>query len=170
MKKDLFCTYCGGVLSRRFIYGQNRLVCCQCSEVAWENPVPASACIVFDNNKILLVKRSVEPQFGKWCLPGGFHEVDETIRESALRELREETGLEGTIEGIVDVYNQLDATYPNVLLVAFYVSVPKPIGIITVNDDADDYVFYKEDELPEIAFDSHRHFIDLAFRRLKNRE
>jgi ADP-ribose pyrophosphatase YjhB (NUDIX family) len=58
--------------------------------------------VVFKDNKVLLVKRERDPFAGIWSLPGGKTENDESPREAARRELREETGIEADIEGVVD--------------------------------------------------------------------
>ncbi len=57
---------------------------------------------VFEDRRVLLVKRGRAPFAGLWSLPGGKSEGDETPRETACRELKEETGIEAEIEGIVD--------------------------------------------------------------------
>jgi len=58
---------------------------------------------VFKDRKVLLVKRGRAPFAGLWSLPGGKTESGETPREAACRELKEETGLEADIEGVVDI-------------------------------------------------------------------
>jgi ADP-ribose pyrophosphatase YjhB (NUDIX family) len=58
--------------------------------------------VVFKDNQVLLVKREHDPFAGMWSLPGGKTEGDESPREAARRELREETGIEAEIEGVVD--------------------------------------------------------------------
>ncbi|PKN19995.1 MAG: NUDIX hydrolase [Deltaproteobacteria bacterium HGW-Deltaproteobacteria-6] len=49
--------------------------------------------MVFKDNKILLVKRGVEPNRGRWAIPGGMLKLGETMRECAAREILEETGV-----------------------------------------------------------------------------
>ncbi len=57
---------------------------------------------VFKNRRVLLVKRGRAPFAGLWSLPGGKLEGDETPREAARRELKEETGIEAEVDGVVD--------------------------------------------------------------------
>ncbi|MGB9561477.1 MAG: NUDIX domain-containing protein, partial [bacterium] len=88
------CPYCGGALGVKNLDDRERKVCLICGRLIYENPVPAVAVVVFDDCKrVLLVRRGVEPGKGKWSLPGGFIELDETPYETARRELFEETML-----------------------------------------------------------------------------
>jgi ADP-ribose pyrophosphatase YjhB (NUDIX family) len=59
--------------------------------------------VIFHDNKVLLVKRGKEPGYGKWSIPRGAIELGETLKEGVLREVKEETGLELEIGGIVEV-------------------------------------------------------------------
>ena len=59
--------------------------------------------VVFRREEVLLVRRAKPPVSGRWSIPGGAQEIGETVREAALRELREETGLEARIAGLIDV-------------------------------------------------------------------
>ena len=63
----------------------------------YARPAVTVDCVVFglddQDLKVLLIQRDNEPFAGRWALPGGFVKMDETLEESALRELREETGL-----------------------------------------------------------------------------
>ena len=58
---------------------------------------------VFKDRKVLLVKRARPPFAGLWSLPGGKREGQEAPREAARRELKEETGIEADVEGVVDM-------------------------------------------------------------------
>jgi 8-oxo-dGTP diphosphatase len=155
-----YCHFCGNILEVRFTEGRNRKYCVRCAGPIYENPVPATCTIVADENKnILLVKRSVEPKIGFWCLPGGFMELDETPEQSALRELKEETGLSGTIKLLLGVRSNPSPMYQTVHMTGYlvYDFTGNPVA----GDDASEVKWFSVDNLPEIAFDSHRHFIDI---------
>jgi 8-oxo-dGTP diphosphatase len=69
-------------------------------------PLLAADCVVFDaSGRLLLIQRGHEPFKGQYALPGGFVEVGETVEAAALRELKEETGVEGRILKLVGVYS-----------------------------------------------------------------
>jgi ADP-ribose pyrophosphatase YjhB (NUDIX family) len=65
-------------------------------------PCDGASIAVFKDRKVLLVKRGHAPFAGLWSLPGGKVEGDETPRQAACRELKEETGIEAEVEGIID--------------------------------------------------------------------
>ena len=139
-----------------------RLFCEQCNEPLYENPIPATCLVVVDNrNRVLLVKRSVEPKKGFWCLPGGFMELGETPEKSALRELKEETGLSGQINMLLGVSSNPSAQYHSVLMIGFLVK--SYTGNLVAGDDADDVASFYYDKLPEIAFESHAKFIKIYY-------
>jgi mutator protein MutT len=68
-----------------------------------DNPVLGVGAVIFNNEKVLLVKRGKEPGYGKWSIPGGAVELGETLKEGLLREIMEETGLQVEIGGMVEV-------------------------------------------------------------------
>jgi len=68
-----------------------------------DSPVLGVGAVIFNNEKVLLVKRGKEPGYGKWSIPGGAVELGKTLKESLLKEVREETGLEVEIGGMVEV-------------------------------------------------------------------
>ena len=70
-----------------------------------QTPILASSAIVERNGKILLIKRKYEPGIGKWALPGGIVEYGETVEETAVREVKEETGVDIKLERLLGVYN-----------------------------------------------------------------
>ena len=160
IKQKQYCHFCGTPLEDRFTEGRLRKYCDSCEEPIYENPIPATCTIVEDKNgKILLVKRSVEPKKGFWCLPGGFMELDETPEKSALRELREETGISGKIHLLLGVRANPSPMYGTVFMTGFLVRdySGKPVA----GDDASDVRWFDIANLPEIAFESHKHFIKM---------
>jgi len=158
MKQKTFCPYCGSHLADKFCEGRTRRYCDTCREPVYENPVPASCVIVPDKpDRILLVKRNIEPKFGEWCLPGGFMELDETPERCALRELKEETGLSGQINILLGVTANPNRQYSTVLMLGYLVTPCS--GMLIPGDDVSEAVYFRQDSLPEIAFESHRRFI-----------
>jgi len=152
-----YCPLCGSVLSSREEEGRERLFCPACQWTHYENPLPSAAALVCNNTgEILLVKRGVEPGLGKWALPSGFIEIEETPEEACLRELKEETGLEGKILRLVGVYSQKSQVYKKVLIIGYEVSAR---GHLSPGSDSLKAEFFPLDEIPEIAFSSHREII-----------
>ena len=158
MQKKLFCPYCGLRLTEKFYENRKRLFCSHCNDPIYENPVPATCLVVTDGKgRVLLVQRSVDPQKGLWCLPGGFIELGESPESAALRELYEETGLTGQIHKLLGVMTNPSQLYDSVLLVGYWIKVYS--GNLIAGDDACDAAYFPPDSLPEIAFESHLKFI-----------
>ncbi len=159
MREKRYCPYCGNNLDAIFVEGRNRLICKNCNKIIYENPIPATACVVLNEKKqILLVKRGVEPEKGKWCLPGGFTELGESLQECCLRELFEETNIKGSIDRIVDSYLSSSSEYDSVIVTGFLIkdikNTPRP------GDDAEELGFFDLNNLPEIAFTAHENIIN----------
>jgi len=162
MREKKYCPYCKTGLVEKFCEGALRRYCNDCNEPIYENPIPATCMVVVDNkDRVLLVKRSVAPKKGFWCLPGGFMELGETPEKAALRELKEETGLAGRIDMLLGVSSNPSAQYHTVLMVGFLVKSYS--GSLIAGDDAIDTAYFHYNELPEIAFESHASFIRMYY-------
>jgi len=89
------CRNCGTTVVRRVPDdGDTRVrgVCPDCQTVHYDNPLNVVGTIPYLGERVLLCKRNIEPRFGKWTLPAGFMELDETVAEGAARETVEEAG------------------------------------------------------------------------------
>lgn len=148
----LHCSACGKPTQERFLEGRNRLVCDICGMIAYQNPNPASAVLLIEENRVLLVKRAMEPQKGTWALPAGFQEMDETPEQAARRELHEETGL------IVGKLSLFDLVYHDSLThkpvnVAIYLAHEYQ-GKLVAGDDVCEALFFPLGQLPQnLGFD-----------------
>ena len=127
--------------------------------------------IVVKDNKILLEKRAdnkaLEP--GKWALPGGFIDRDETAEEAALRELLEETGWTGKIISLLRINTQPNRPHEDHQNIALDFIV-EPIEQIGVGDkEVSDLQWFSFDELPpNLAFD-HQESIELYLSYIKEK-
>ena len=81
-----------------------RNICDTCGFVAYENPKIVVGSVVRHEGRILLCRRAIEPRSGYWTIPAGFLEIGETTQAGALRESREEAGVEPVIERLLAVY------------------------------------------------------------------
>ena len=159
-----FCPLCGGQLEKISHDGRMRLYCRTCDTIIYENPLPATAAVVIDRNEhLLLVKRGMEPGKGKWCLPGGFVELDESPSEGVLRELHEETGLRGKVDQLIEAVYE-DSPFYGPLIIIGYGVTPQG-GRLQAGDDAAEVKYFPLTDLPRVAFDSHQAIINKIARK-----
>jgi len=157
MKSNLtiiYCPYCGHKLIRKHLEGRKRLFCPNCEKIYYENPTPVVAIVVKDDKgRILLIKRKIDPCKGKWALPSGFMEIEETPAQGALRELREETGIIGEVKRLIGVYSNNSKLHGYLVTIVYEVKMSG--GILCAGDDAEEAAFYEIEKMPDIVFDSH---------------
>ncbi|NQV14327.1 NUDIX hydrolase [bacterium] len=152
------CGNCGSRLECRKIEDRVRDFCPSCELVHYDNPLPvASAIVVNQQREILLVLRDREPQAGKWGLPSGFAELNETIEEAALRELEEETGIQGKTLRLLDTRSLVDEFYGDLIWVTYEVNLIG--GELQAGDDAREAAFFSFKKLPPLAFPTNEHAI-----------
>ena len=82
-----------------------RPVCTRCGFIHYIDPKIAVGTIVTTANGLVLVRRAIEPGYGKWVFPGGYVDRGERLTTAAVREAREECGLDVRIDGLVNVYS-----------------------------------------------------------------
>lgn len=156
--KIRYCPVCRTSLKRSTSEGRSRLLCPECGWTQHKNPLPSVVALVRNReDEILLVKRGVEPHKGRWALPSGFIEVEESPEEACLRELREETNLEGRVARLIGVYSELTELYGRVLLIAYEVDSIK--GRVLSGSDTRAVKFFPSGKLPAIPLSSHRRAI-----------
>ena len=120
------------------------------------HPAVATDCVIFGfdgtNLKILLIQRGVDPYKGKWALPGGFLKPEEAAEEGALRELKEETGLEPAYIEQFHTYSAPDRDpRERVISIAFLALVK--LQNVQGGDDAAEARWFSVNEIPQLAFD-----------------
>ena len=103
-----FCPLCSGALERRLVKASEpeRLVCARCGFVFYLDPKVAVGTIIrTEGERLVLVRRAIEPGYGKWVFPGGYVDRGEPLTTAAVREAREECGLDVRLDGLVNIYS-----------------------------------------------------------------
>lgn len=162
--RPTFCPECGERLVRGTVGGRERLICPSCGYVHYQNPVPGVGVVIEMEGGVVLVRRGGQVKTGRWALPAGYIEADESVEEAAVRECREETGLEVTLIDLLGIYSFPEGP-PSSGIIVFYRARPTG-GTLRAGDDALDVRVFKPDELPELPFRTHRQAIQrwLAMR------
>src|SRR5579862_1715698 len=103
-----FCTNCGAPLIERPSHNgtEIRQHCPACDTTIYDNPSVVVATLPILEDRVVLIRRATQPGHGKWAYPGGYLEVGETLEEGAIRETKEETGLDVEITGLAGVYSR----------------------------------------------------------------
>ena len=153
-----FCQVCGAAMTDRMAYGQQRRVCPDCGYIHFDDPKVAAVVFVEHEGRVLLVRRAMNPERGKWSLPAGFIDAGEDPRDAALREVCEETGLDVAITRLIDVLGSNEGGASIVIIYGARVTG----GQAAPHDDADAVMWYAADQpLPPIAFESTRQMLNI---------
>jgi len=133
--------------------------------VRW--PIPAVGLFVVKDGRVLLVRRGNEPGRGKWSLPGGRVRFGERSEDAAVREMREETGLEVRLRKVVDVVDVFWRGPEGELLEHFVIvdfEAEVVGGELRASDDAIDARWFSPEELEGIEMtDSTKEFLERHF-------
>ncbi len=108
--RNSHCAFCGHRFESLDLAWPRR--CTQCGSVSYLNPLPVAVLVIPVGQGVLTIRRTIEPRKGSLALPGGFIEVGERWQEAAVREAREETGLEidAASVSLVNVHSAPDGT------------------------------------------------------------
>ena len=138
-----------------------------------ELPLVGVGAIIIQNDRVVLVKRAHPPIQGQWSIPGGVLEVGELVREAAIREAREETGLIVEPADLLGVYDRILRNHEqrvqyHYVLVDF---LCRPVGgELQAASDAAEVRWFTREELPALKLaEDTQDVIEKGFERL-NRE
>jgi len=152
-KVRTYCPYCSGKVITKSEGDVLRKYCPACKVFFYDNPLPVVSAIVMKEREVLLVKRRNQPHKGEWCLPSGFAETGESIQAATLRELEEETGIQGKIISFVDTDSITDDFYGDLIFLTF--EVEQTGGVLKAGDDALEAKYFSIYKTPELAFKSN---------------
>lgn len=149
-----FCFVCGGKLRGELIPGdkRKRLVCVSCRHISYTNPKSVTGLIpIMPDGRVALLRRNLEPGFGKWSYPAGFQEIGESSPSAAERETMEEICARAKVRKLLGVYSYPES---NVVTIVYVGKIlrgerPKP-GVESI-----EVKYFRPHEIP---------WSDLAFR------
>jgi 8-oxo-dGTP diphosphatase len=161
-----YCPVCGGELESRVLKTTEpmRLVCTTCGFVFYLDPKLAVGTIIADeHNRIVLVRRAIEPGYGKWVFPGGYVDRGEEVKLAAVREAREEVGLDIRLGRLLDIYS-----YPGRAPVIVVYTATMTGGCLACDDEGLEARFFDPATIPwdELAFRSTREALREYFKSL----
>ena len=160
-----FCPVCGGGLESRLLKAgePERLVCTSCGFVFYLDPKVAVGTIIRDEqNRVVLVKRAIEPGYGKWVFPGGYVDRGEEVEVAAIREAREEAGVDVRIDRLINIYSYHGRTPVVIVYAATMIG-----GCLACDDEGTEAQFFSAGEIPwdELAFRSTESALREYFKR-----
>lgn len=128
----------------------------------------AAAAIIEKDDKILLQRRSDN---NEWGLIGGIMELDENYTECALREVREETGLEVNLDYLVGIYHHYNMEWvsgdkAHVICAIYKASIIN--GEPRLDEESFELKYFSKDEIPYIPADDQRHAVEDYIKGLRN--
>lgn len=84
---------------------RERMVCDDCGWIHYVNPKIVVGAVCAFEDKLLICRRAIEPRVGFWTMPAGYLELHETTEDGAIREAREEAGVDIELDGLLGVYS-----------------------------------------------------------------
>jgi 8-oxo-dGTP diphosphatase len=130
-----------------------------------KTPLLTVDCVVFDREgRLLLIKRGHPPFKGKYALPGGFVDIGETVEQAALRELKEETGVEGKVVRLIGVYSDPKRDPRGHTVSAAFLIKPRSTKVQS-GDDAESATFVADWRGLKLAFDHSQIVADASKQR-----
>lgn len=156
-----YCPYCTAPLeSNQDPEGSARLVCPGCGWIHYRNPTAGVAVILLSDEGLWLGRR----RSGGWCIPCGHVEWDETIRSAAVREMREELGVEIELGELFDAHSNFHDPAHHTVGIWFEAALPPGAKPRPGGDLAEVRLFPLE-KLPELIFPTDRLIVE-RLRRL----
>ncbi len=151
-----YCPACAQRLeSRQLKMGdRKRLVCVGCGNILYLDPkVAVGTIIAMPDTRIVMVRRAIEPGYGLWVFPGGYVDRGEVVSTAAIREAREEAGINIRLDGLVSIYSYPDR--PPVIIVYAATAITADLRH---DDESLEIATFSESEIPweELAFRSTR--------------
>lgn len=146
---------CGTRLVGRLLHGLDRPACPNCSFIHYAGPKVAVGVVLSRAGRLFLNRRAIDPGKGRWSFPSGYVDLGESTMDAALREVKEETGYDARLDGLLGVYSTPSRP------VVFIVYTGEIVGGSPVEcDEVEEVGLFATHELPPLAFDHDANIVD----------
>ncbi len=146
-----YCPFCSTELAPVEHDHRLRPTCPSCGFVQFRNPAPTVSVLVVDRDRVLLGKRGGDPGKGTWSLPSGYVDYEEDFLTTAIRETKEETGLDVQVQSIVNLVSSFVS--PRYHFLGIYVVASVIGGELQAGDDLQAVEWFPvTGPLPEMGF------------------
>ncbi len=153
-----YCPFCSAQLSMQESGGAQRPTCLNCGYVQYRNPTPGVVIVIEKQGQVLLGRRAGGFGKGKWGLPQGYIEFDEDFLTAAIREVKEETGLDATIHSIINVVSNFLSSRIHTLAIVLLAGIKS--GELCPCDDLETLEWFPlAGPLPDMAFEADEFII-----------
>lgn len=154
-----YCPHCKGVLEP---YESTHGKCISCGQIWHKTPPPSTIALITRRMKILLSKRAIDPNKGKWDFPGGFVHEGESAESSIVREIQEELGVTPREVKLLQTVSNPNYSYMNAKLQPLDIAFLVTLGDenITPADDVAEVKWFDVTNLPDLAFPHCREIIN----------
>jgi ADP-ribose pyrophosphatase YjhB (NUDIX family) len=153
-----FCVDCGTALVPRVIEGREVEACPRDGFILWHDPKVSTAVVVEAEGGIVLGRRSIEPGYGLWCLPGGFVNDDEDPAVAAVRECREEISVPVELTGLIGVYHIAKTDAPSMIGIAYKGRLVDGV-VLSPGAEMLEVAVFPPGSVPPLAFPSHKRVV-----------
>lgn len=146
-----YCPLCGGRLAAEMIDHRPRMACPACGFIHFRNPAPTVSLMIVKGEQVLLGRRAEPPEEGCWATPSGYIEMGEDFITTAVREAKEETGLDITVTAILNVTDSFFPPHQHFFNV--YLLANPAGGKLRAGDDMTELAWFPlTGPLPDMAF------------------
>jgi ADP-ribose pyrophosphatase YjhB (NUDIX family) len=153
-----YCPVCATALIEKNINHVNRPFCPACGFILFLDPKLVVVVVVRHDDHFLLGKRNIEPGKGLWSFFGGYVDRGEKVEEAAIREVKEETGLDVQLEALIGIYSEREN--PHVLIVYQASIINYQMSSLTMQpEEVSELAFFAREDLPILAFSIDQHIL-----------
>ena len=159
-----YCPRCTTPLEDKFVYNATRSTCPRCGFILFLEPKLVAVVVIQREKTVLLGRRNMEPERGKWSFVSGYIDRGEKVEDAALREVKEETNLDVRLDELLGIFSEQGNPH---VVIAYRASIINDdcFGMVPQLDEISELIFFSLDNLPELAFPADRQILELLQKK-----